>query len=68
MLECRECPAHEVARAIRRQSWGADVLLLAVSGWGEAKDKTCALEAGFDHHRTKPADFEEILGLIENGA
>jgi DNA-binding response OmpR family regulator len=56
---------HEVARHIRRQAWGNDVLLLALSGWGELKDKTRALEAGFDHHRTKPADPVEILNLIE---
>ena len=56
---------HEVAREIRRQPWGKDILLLAISGWGEAKDKERAREAGFDHHRTKPADPEEIISLIE---
>ncbi len=56
---------HEVAREIRRQPWGKNTLLLAISGWGEAKDKERAHEAGFDHHRTKPADPDEIIGLIE---
>jgi DNA-binding response OmpR family regulator len=56
---------HEVAREIRRQPWGRDVLLIALSGWGEAKDKLRALDAGFDHHRTKPGDPDEIIGLIE---
>jgi CheY-like chemotaxis protein len=56
---------HEVAREIRRQPWGRDVFLLALSGWGEAKDKARAYEAGFDQHRTKPGDPDEIIGLIE---
>jgi two-component system, chemotaxis family, CheB/CheR fusion protein len=56
---------HEIAREIRRQPWGGDVLLLAVSGWGEPKDKVHALEAGFDHHRTKPGNPDEIIGLLE---
>jgi DNA-binding response OmpR family regulator len=56
---------HEVAREIRRQPWGRDVLLLALSGWGDAKDKARALEAGFDHHHTKPGDPDEMIALIE---
>ena len=59
---------HEVAREIRRQPWGRDVLLLALSGWGEPKDKVRALEAGFDHHRTKPGDLDEIVSLIEGSS
>jgi DNA-binding response OmpR family regulator len=58
----------DVARKIRRQSWGSNVLLLAVSGWGTSIDKSRASEAGFDHHRTKPADPIEIVSLIERDA
>jgi DNA-binding response OmpR family regulator len=58
----------DVAKKIRRQPWGHDVLLLAVSGWGTSIDKARASEAGFDHHRTKPADPTEIIDLIEGGA
>lgn len=56
---------HEVARAVRCQPWGRNVLLLAISGWGDPKDKECALEAGFNHHCTKPADFDEVISLVE---
>jgi CheY-like chemotaxis protein len=56
---------HEVAREIRRQPWGRDVMLSALSGWGEPKDEARALEVGFDHHRTKPSDPDEIVSLIE---
>lgn len=57
---------HEVARAIRLQPWGQDVLLLAISGWGDHSDKRCALEAGFNHHYTKPADLDEVIRLVES--
>lgn len=57
---------HEVAKQIRATPWGSDVLLVAVSAWGERKDKARAHDAGFDHHVTKPAEFDEIVALVEN--
>lgn len=59
---------HEVARSLRRLPRGREMLLIAVSGWGERADKALAREAGFDYHLTKPADFEQLLGLIEGAA
>jgi PAS domain S-box-containing protein len=47
---------YEVARNIRRQAWGAGMMLIAVTGWGQEDDKRKAHEAGFDHHLTKPID------------
>jgi DNA-binding response OmpR family regulator len=59
---------HEVAREIRRQVWGRDVLLVALSGWGGPTHVVHALDAGFDHHREKPSDLAEILSLVERTA
>jgi CheY-like chemotaxis protein/two-component sensor histidine kinase len=47
---------YEVARAIRSQTWGTAIKLIAVTGWGQEDDKRKAKEAGFDHHLTKPID------------
>jgi PAS domain S-box-containing protein len=47
---------YEVARAIRSQTWGTAITLIAVTGWGQEDDKRKAKEAGFDHHLTKPID------------
>jgi CheY-like chemotaxis protein len=47
---------YEVARAIRSQTWGTAMQLIAVTGWGQEDDKRKAKEAGFDHHLTKPID------------
>jgi DNA-binding response OmpR family regulator len=40
------------------------VLLIAITGWGQAEDRRRASEAGFDHHFTKPVALDELLRLI----
>jgi CheY-like chemotaxis protein len=58
---------YDAARAIREQPWGREAVLVAVSGWGEEEDRRTALEAGFDHHLTKPVNpafFEALLSRI----
>ncbi len=47
-----------------RNILGNRVLLVAVSGWGQAEDKRQARDAGFDHHLTKPADPDRLEELI----
>jgi signal transduction histidine kinase/CheY-like chemotaxis protein len=55
---------YAVAEAIRRETWGKDILLLALTGWGQNDDKRRALEAGFDFHLTKPVDLDQVSSLI----
>jgi DNA-binding response OmpR family regulator len=55
---------YDIARHIRNTR-GEGVLLVAITGWGQDEDRRKAREAGFDHHFTKPADFEVLLELIE---
>ena len=54
---------YEVAAQVRQRS-DADVVLVAVSGFGQPEDKRKALEAGFDEHITKPADVTDIENLL----
>ncbi|HEY0787325.1 MAG TPA: hybrid sensor histidine kinase/response regulator, partial [Thermoanaerobaculia bacterium] len=54
---------YEVARRAREEL-GRDVILVAVSGFGQPEDKRRALEAGFDEHMTKPADVKDIETLL----
>jgi DNA-binding response OmpR family regulator len=56
---------YEVARRIRAQSWGKDMTLIAVTGWGQAEDRRRSREAGFDHHMVKPVDFGELGKVLE---
>jgi PAS domain S-box-containing protein len=55
---------YEVAQALRKESWGQTIKLIALTGWGQERDRQEALEAGFDHHLTKPIDPNELEVLI----
>jgi len=47
---------YEAARCIRKEAWGKDMVLIALTGWGEEDDKRRTIEAGFDHHLVKPVE------------
>ena len=55
---------YEVARRLREQPWGNQIVLIAVTGWGQAEDKRRTAEAGFDHHVVKPADPHVLTSLL----
>lgn len=55
---------YEVARRLRGEPTGDEVLLVAVSGYGRERDRQAAREAGFDLHLTKPADPDEVLRVL----
>ena len=57
---------YEVARRIRASSWGRDMLLIAITGWGQAKDRDLAREAGFDEHFTKPLDPDQLTQTLRD--
>ena len=54
---------YEAARRIR-DTLGPQVVLVALTGWGQDEDKRRSREAGFDHHLTKPPDPEVLERLI----
>jgi CheY-like chemotaxis protein len=35
-----------------------------VTGWGTKEDRNRARRAGFDHHLTKPFDFEKMEEVL----
>ena len=58
---------HETARLIRKQPWGKDMVLVALTGWGQHEDRRRSKDAGFNHHLVKPADpvvVEKLLASI----
>jgi len=55
---------YEVAQMIREQLWGAQMLLIALTGWGQSDDRRRSREAGFNAHLVKPVDHLQLLGLI----
>jgi PAS domain S-box-containing protein len=55
---------YELAARLRRLPRAAQITLIAVTGWGTERDKARALEAGFDHHLTKPVDPDQLSALV----
>jgi CheY-like chemotaxis protein/two-component sensor histidine kinase len=54
----------EAAREIRRRPRGPEVVLIAMTGWGQGEDRRKAREAGFDHYLIKPVHPEELQSLL----
>jgi CheY-like chemotaxis protein len=54
----------EAARQIRQKDWGQEITLVALSGWGQEKDRLKSEAAGFDHHLVKPAASADIKRVI----
>ncbi len=59
---------YQVAKEIRGLERGSDVLLVAMTGWGQAQDKKRTQEAGFDLHLTKPADPDVLRRMLQDRA
>jgi CheY-like chemotaxis protein len=53
-----------VAEALRREPAFANVRLVAVSGYGQAEDRSRAKAAGFDHHLVKPVDLRQLVSAL----
>jgi CheY-like chemotaxis protein len=54
---------YETCRRIRDQAWGAQMTLIAVTGWGQEDDRRKSTAAGFDGHLVKPVDPETLEEL-----
>ena len=55
---------YEAARRIRQEPWGKDVVLVALTGWGQEEDRRRAREAGFQLHVVKPATPASIEKML----
>lgn len=58
---------YEVARVLREEL-GADIYLIAMTGYGAPQDVQLAKDAGFDEHITKPASFTELNAILATAA
>jgi PAS domain S-box-containing protein len=59
---------YETCRRIRMEQGARDVVIVAVTGWGQDEDKQRALESGFDAHLTKPADPAALERILAGGS
>jgi PAS domain S-box-containing protein len=58
---------YEACRRLRELEGGGELVIIAVTGWGQDEDRERSREAGFDLHLTKPVDplaVEALLGSL----
>ncbi|MEP6780910.1 MAG: PAS domain S-box protein, partial [Gemmatimonadaceae bacterium] len=54
----------DAARRIRESAWGKQIVLVALSGWGQPEDRRQSAEAGFDTHLVKPIERDTLSQLL----
>jgi PAS domain S-box-containing protein len=62
-----EVSGYDVARAIRREAWGRNIRLIALTGWGQAEHRRRSIEVGFDDHLVKPVELDVLENLLQMG-
>jgi signal transduction histidine kinase len=55
---------HEVARRIRQMPELRQVLLIAMTGWGQEEDRRRSKESGFDRHLVKPVNADALQAVL----
>ena len=59
---------YQVARQMRQQPGLQNVVLAALTGWGQQEDRRRTAEAGFDHHLVKPLEpmvLEQLIAQLK---
>ncbi len=59
-----EMDGYQLARRIRARSTGQQVILVALTGWGQEDDQRQSREAGFDRHLIKPVSFDVLKQVV----
>ena len=59
---------YELVSAMRRVSAGANLPIVALTGWVTDEDRDRAKEAGFDLHLAKPIELPELQALLQRVA
>ena len=57
---------YEVARRMRRCKEARDAKIIALTGWGQERDRENSRAAGFDHHLIKPADLGSLRAVLNS--
>jgi len=55
---------YQACYKIREQPWSKNILIVALTGWGQDEDRRKSKEAGFDGHLVKPVDYAELEKLL----
>ncbi|HTU26315.1 MAG TPA: ATP-binding protein [Pirellulales bacterium] len=55
---------YEVAKRVRQRADFNNIMLIALTGWGQSDDRDRTRKAGFDYHLVKPADITVLQSLL----
>jgi signal transduction histidine kinase/ActR/RegA family two-component response regulator len=55
---------YDACQRIRANPWAANILIVALTGWGQEEYRRKSVEAGFDGHLVKPVDLTELMNLL----
>ena len=55
---------YAAARMLRERSWSRGLLLYALTGWGDDRNRERTRDAGFDRHFVKPVSIDELLARL----
>jgi PAS domain S-box-containing protein len=55
---------YEVAERTRQHPNGRKITIIALTGWGQERDRRRSQEAGIDHHLVKPVDLDALRKLL----
>jgi len=56
---------YDLAMRIRGMPDAGNTVLVAITGWGQASDRQRSRDAGFDYHLVKPAEFQQIIDILD---
>ncbi len=55
---------YDLAKLMREKPWAKDMVLVALTGWGREQHRTLSIDAGFNHHLTKPVEFDVLQQIL----
>ncbi|HKU48171.1 MAG TPA: response regulator, partial [Burkholderiales bacterium] len=55
---------YEVARRLRATQRGAELRIIAITGWGQEADRVKSSAAGFDVHLVKPVEPADLAKVL----
>ena len=56
---------YQLAQQLRAMPETSNTVLVAITGYGQARDRERAIEAGFAHHLVKPVDMTALVRVLE---
>jgi PAS domain S-box-containing protein len=65
-LDLPKIDGYEVARRLRLEPAMKDMMMVAMTGYGQEEDRQRTREAGFQLHMVKPVDFDKVEELLSS--